>query len=92
MSGVPDSDRTRMRPFLIERDEQGSFRLTVRETRYNSQNYPIVTATRIDETFPSAAAARTYAKLTFGALTGEFALPRRPGKASPAAKRRFALG
>jgi len=38
--------REKVRPFLISKVEDGSYRLTVRETRYNSQNYPIVTATR----------------------------------------------
>ena len=28
------------RPFLINKDEDGKFRLTVRTTRYNSQGYP----------------------------------------------------
>ena len=80
MSGLPDSDRARLRPFLIEPDEQGRYRLTVRETRYNSQNYPIVTATRLDEVFPSSAAARTYAKLNLGAVAGEFAMPARSAR------------
>ena len=56
MSRVP------LRPFLIAKDESGEYRLTVRETRYNSQNYPIVTATMQDERFKSAAAARAHAK------------------------------
>ena len=80
MSGAPDSDRAPLRPFLIEVDEKGNFRLTARETRYNSQNYPIVTATLIDETFASAAAARAFANRNFGAAAGQFALPQRPPK------------
>ena len=76
MSGVPDNDRSRSRPYLIERDNAGGYRLTVRETRFNSQNYPIVEKTRIDEVFPSATAARSYAKQHFGAIAGQFALPR----------------
>jgi hypothetical protein len=35
-----------LKPFLINKDEEGRVRLTVRETRYNMQNYPIVSATR----------------------------------------------
>ncbi|HYI64088.1 MAG TPA: hypothetical protein VEW71_04310 [Allosphingosinicella sp.] len=73
MRGVPDHDRAKGRPYLIEREGEGAYRLIVRETRYNSQNYPIVTATRIDEGFASAAAARAYAKTHFGAVAGEFA-------------------
>ena len=67
MSRVP------LRPFLIAKDENGEYRLTVRETRYNSQNYPIVTATMQDERFKSAAAARAHAKEHFGAEAGQFA-------------------
>ncbi len=65
--------RTPVKPFLIAKDEDGQFRLTVRETRYNSQNYPLVTATMQDESFKSATAARTYAKEHFGAEPGQFA-------------------
>ncbi len=65
--------RTPVRPFLIAKDEQGHVRLTVRETRYNSQNYPIVTATMQDEIFKTATAARAFAKEHFGAEAGQFA-------------------
>lgn len=60
-------------PFLIAKDEDGAFRLTVRSTRYNSQNYPVVTSTLQDESFKTAAAARAYAKAEFGAEAGQFA-------------------
>ncbi len=36
--------REKIRPYLITKDEEGNFRLTVRETRYSSQGYPLVTA------------------------------------------------
>jgi hypothetical protein len=65
--------RTPVRPFLIEKDEEGAFRLTVRETRYNMQHYPIVTATVHPDTFKTATAARSYATENFGAQAGEFA-------------------
>ena len=65
--------RTPVKPFLIAKDEEGQVRLTVRETRYNSQNYPIVTATMVDEPFKTATAARNYAKANFGAEAGQFA-------------------
>ena len=77
MSGPPDRDRAPVRPFLISVDEAGDYRLTIRETRFNSQNYPVVTATRVNEVFPSSAAARAFAKAHYGAETGEFALPPR---------------
>lgn len=61
------------KPFLIVKDAQGGFRLTVREVRYNSQNYPLVTATAIAELFKTAAAARAHAREHFGAEPGQFA-------------------
>ena len=51
--------------------EQGQFRLTVRVTRYNSQNYPLVTATLQDEIFKTATAARAFAREVFGAEPGQ---------------------
>ena len=60
-------------PYLIKKDEDGQFRLTVRETRYNSQGYPLVSSTVVDETFKTATAARNHAKAEFGAETGQFA-------------------
>jgi hypothetical protein len=80
MSGNPDRDRAFPKPFLIEKDGDGAFRLTLRTGRYNSQNYPIVTSTLVDEKFNTAAAARTFARTNFAAGTGEFAVPRRSAK------------
>jgi hypothetical protein len=77
VSGPPDRDRAPVRPFLITVDEAGDYHLTLRETRFNSQNYPIVTVTRVDESFPTSAAARAFAKARYGAETGEFSLPPR---------------
>lgn len=62
-----------LRPFLINKDEEGKFRITIREVRYNSQGYPLVTATRHDESFPTAAAAKAYARENFGAEAGQYA-------------------
>ena len=62
-----------VKPYLIAKDEDGSFRLTVRETRFNSQGYPLVTSTPVAETFKSATAARTHARENFGAEPGQFA-------------------
>lgn len=68
-----DASRTPIKPYLIAKDPEGSVRLTVRETRYNGQNYPIVTSTMVDETFKTATAARAHAKEHFGAEPGQFA-------------------
>ncbi len=61
------------KPYLILKDEVGRFHLTVREVRYNSQGYPLVTSTPVAETFKTATAARTHARENFGAETGQFA-------------------
>jgi len=60
------------KPFLISESGDGTYRLTVRDTHYNSQGYPIVTGTTRDEIFPTAAAAKTFARQTFGARGGEY--------------------
>ncbi len=65
--------RTPVRPFLIAKDETGSFRLTVRETRYNSQGYPLVSSAIEPDMFRTAAAARAHARERFGAEAGQFA-------------------
>lgn len=66
--------RTAVAPYLINKDEEGHYRITIRETRYNSQGYPLVTATLQDETFKTATAARAHAREAFGAETGQFAI------------------
>ena len=68
MSRIP------VRPYLIAKDEDGNVRLTVRETRFNSQGYPLVTETRLEESFKTTTAARTHAKDHFGAEAGQFAI------------------
>jgi hypothetical protein len=61
------------KPFLIAKNEQGEVRLTVRETRYNSQGYPWITPKLIEERFKTAAAARAHATEHYSAKAGEFA-------------------
>ena len=73
MSGTPDNKRIPVKPFLIAKDEAGKVRITVRETRYNGQGYPIVTTSLVEEAFPTATAARAHAKAHFGAEAGQFA-------------------
>ena len=65
--------RTPLRPYLIAKDEQGLYRITIRETRYNSQGYPLVTATLQEESFPTATAAKAHARDVFGAEAGQYA-------------------
>ena len=63
---------TAQKPFRIAKDEEGQLRLTVRETRYNSQGYPWVIETLVDESFKNAAAARAFAVDNYGAQAGQF--------------------
>lgn len=65
------SDAT-TRPFLIQKDEDGNYRLTVRTTRYNSRGYPLVTSTLQEEAFKTATAARAFAQENFQARPGEY--------------------
>lgn len=65
--------RTPVAPFLITKDEEGKFRITVRTTRFNSQNYPLVTSSLQPELFKTALAARAHAKQEFGAEAAQFA-------------------
>ena len=62
-----------VKPYLIAKEADGCFRLTVRETRFNSQGYPLVTATPVEESFRTATAARSHAREHFGAEAGQFA-------------------
>jgi hypothetical protein len=65
--------RTAVAPYLITKDEDGQFRITIRTTRFNSWNYPLVTSSLQPELFRSAMAARAHAKREFGAEPGQFA-------------------
>jgi hypothetical protein len=65
--------RSEIRPFLITKDEDGNFRLTVRETRYNSQGYPLVKSSLQDELFKTATAVRAFARDNFKAEPGQYA-------------------
>ena len=60
------------RPFLISKDENGKFRLTVRTTRYNSRGYPLVSSALQNEVFNTANAARAHARENFRAQPGEY--------------------
>lgn len=65
--------RADVKPFLISKSGDGSFRLTVRDIHYNSQGYPIVKSTLHDEIFETATAAKAFARANLGAKAGEYA-------------------
>jgi hypothetical protein len=62
-----------VKPFLVTKDEQGAYRLTIRDTRFNSQGYPIVTATLLDDLFKTASAAKAHARDHYKAEPGQYA-------------------
>lgn len=63
-----------LRPFLINKDADGNFRLTLRTTRYNSQGYPLVDVALQKELFKTASAAKAFARENFRAQPGEYAM------------------
>ena len=65
--------RTAVAPYLITKDDEGQFRITIRSTRFNSWNYPLVTSSLQPEAFKSATAAREHAKREYGAEAAQFA-------------------
>ena len=65
--------RASVRPYLIRKDEDGQYRITVRTTRQNSQGYPLVTATLLEESFVTATAAKLHLRDRFRAEAGEIA-------------------
>jgi hypothetical protein len=67
MSRVP------VRPYLVSKDEEGIFRVTVRTTRFNSQGYPLVSSEVLEDAFKTQTAARTFVKQTYRAETNEIA-------------------
>lgn len=71
----PNADRSRVsvKPFLITTDADSQFRLTLRRTWYNSQNFPIVESELQPEIFSSMNAVRAFAREQFGAEVGQFA-------------------
>lgn len=63
----------KFRPFLIKRQEDGTYRLTVRDLRYNSQGYPLVSSIQHTEVFSTSASAKNFARTNFNAKAGEYA-------------------
>ncbi len=63
-----------VRPFLITKDTGGAFRLTVRDTKYNSQDYPFIVPELQDEEFSSLAQAKAFAKQKYNAQPREIAV------------------
>ncbi|MFA5964874.1 MAG: hypothetical protein WC804_12720 [Sphingomonas sp.] len=67
MSRVP------VRPFLVTKDEEGVFRVTVRTTRYNSQGYPLVSAETLTDAFRTQTAAKAFVREEYRCEAGDIA-------------------
>ncbi len=67
MSRVP------VRPYLVSKDDEGVFRVTVRTTRFNSQGYPLVSSEVLEDAFKTQTAARSFVKQTYRAEPSEIA-------------------
>jgi len=65
--------RTPVRPFLVAKDEEGVFRVTVRTTRYNSQGYPLVSSEMLEDAFKTQTAARAFVRETYHVETSDIA-------------------
>jgi hypothetical protein len=74
-SDYPEISMSRVvtRPYLIAKDADGAFRVTVRTTRLNSQGYPLVSSTLLDDTFKTATAARAFVKQEYKGLSTDIA-------------------
>jgi hypothetical protein len=67
MSRVP------VRPYLVTKDEEGVYRVTVRTTRYNSQGYPLVSSEVLEDAFKTQTAAKAFVREEYRAETSEIA-------------------
>ncbi|MDO6413203.1 hypothetical protein Q4F19_02295 [Sphingomonas sp. BIUV-7] len=65
--------RVAVRPYLVAKDAEGVFRVTVRTTRFNSQGYPLVSSEMLSEGFETATRARTYLRAQYRAEATDIA-------------------
>lgn len=65
--------RAPVRPYLVTKDEEGAFRVTVRSTRFNSQGYPLVSSELLGDLFKTQTAARAFVKEQFRAEATDIA-------------------
>lgn len=57
--------REPVRPYLVTKDEEGVYRVTLRTTRFNSQGYPLVTSEVLEDAFKTQTAARAFVRETY---------------------------
>ena len=65
--------RQTVRPYLVLKDEDGGYRVTVRSTRFNSQGYPLVSSEVLDDVFKTQTAAKTFVREQYRAEASEIA-------------------
>ncbi|NYT43186.1 hypothetical protein HZY97_20600 [Sphingomonas sp. R-74633] len=70
---TPITSKPPLRPFLVTKDEEGIFRVTVRTTRFNSQGYPLVSSEMLEDEFKTQTAARTFVREQYSAETSQIA-------------------
>lgn len=66
--------REAVRPYLVVKNDDGDYRVTVRTTRYNSQGYPLISADLLEEKFATQKAAKLFVIETYRAESGEIAI------------------
>lgn len=66
--------RVAVRPYLVVKNEDGDYRVTVRTTRYNSQGYPLLSTDLLDEKFSTQKAAKLFVLENFGAESSDIAI------------------
>lgn len=70
----PLMSKASLRPYLVCKDDDGAYRVTVRTTRYNSQNYPLVSSEMLTDVFKTQTAAKTFVRETYRAEASEIAI------------------
>lgn len=65
--------RVAVRPYLVTKDEEGVFRVTVRTTRFNSQGYPLVSSEVLSDAFKTQTAAKAFVREEYRAESNEIA-------------------
>jgi uncharacterized protein with NRDE domain len=63
--------RVAVKPYLVSRDLEGIFRITIRTTRLNSQGYPLVSTSMLDDGFPTVTSARAHLREKYRAEAAE---------------------
>ena len=62
-----------VRPYLVQKQEEGDYRVTVRLTRFNSQGYPIVSSELLNDVFKTQTAAKNFVREQYRAENTDIA-------------------